>query len=294
MPELPEIETIKNELSPCIIGQVFTDVCIVDDKIVANGSTEQLQRDLVSQKVECLSRRGKYLLLHLSVGQSLVMHLRMTGSLLMDCGDDERYIRAVFGLSNGHRLMFRDSRRFGLIWLVDNADAVVGKLGPEPLDDAFGPAILRDKLVRRSIPVKAALLNQSIVAGIGNMYADEALFAARIHPSRRSYNLSLEELTMLCDCIRNVLVAAIECKGASVDTYLRPEGTPGTAHCEFRVAHRGGQACSVCGDTIQRIPIQNRGSYFCPTCQPLVPEHPGATSDGILPSEASDVCPSTH
>ena len=215
------------------------------------------------------------------------MHLRMTGSLLLDCREDEPYIRAAFHLSNGHRLVFRDPRRFGLIWLVDNADAVVRKLGPEPLDDAFGPATLGDKLVRRSIPVKAALLNQSIVAGIGNMYADEALFAARIHPMRRAGDLSSEELKTLCNCIRTVLVTAIACKGASVDTYLRPEGKPGTAHCEFRVAHRGGQACSACGDTIQRIPIQNRGSYFCPSCQPLVPQHPGASADGPLPSAGS-------
>lgn len=287
MPELPEIETIKNELSPWIIGQSFTEVCILDDRIVANGSGEQLQRDLVGQRVEGLSRRGKYLLLRLSSGTSLVMHLRMTGSLLLDCREDEPYIRAAFHLSNGHRLVFRDPRRFGLIWLVDNADAVVRKLGPEPLDDAFGPATLGDKLVRRSIPVKAALLNQSIVAGIGNMYADEALFAARIHPMRRAGDLSSEELKTLCNCIRTVLVTAIACKGASVDTYLRPEGKPGTAHCEFRVAHRGGQACSACGDTIQRIPIQNRGSYFCPTCQPLVPQHPGASADGPLPSAGS-------
>ena len=294
MPELPEIETIKNELSPWIIGQSFTEVCILDDRIVANGSAEQLQRDLVGQKVEGLSRRGKYLLLRLSSGTSLVMHLRMTGSLLLDCREDEPYIRAAFHLSNGHRLVFRDPRRFGLIWLVDNADAVVGKLGPEPLDDAFGPATLRDKLVRRSIPVKAALLNQSIVAGIGNMYADEALFAAQIHPLRRAGDLSSEELKTLCNCIRNVLVAAIDCKGASVDTYLRPEGKPGTAHCEFKVAHRSGQPCPACGNTIVRIPVQNRGSCFCPTCQPLVPEHSGAGVDGPLPSAGSDARPATH
>lgn len=288
MPELPEIETIKNELAPWLIGEAFNDVRIFDAKIVVDGSPENLRRDLIGLRVECLSRRGKYLLFGLSNARSLIMHLRMTGSLLLDCRDDERYIRATFGFSNGHHLVFRDPRRFGLIRLVENADVVVGKLGPEPLDDAFGPAVLSDNLGRRSIPVKAALLNQRIVAGIGNMYADEALFAAGIHPSRRLDTLSREELTILCDCIQNVLVAAIGCKGASVDTYLRPEGTPGTAHCEFRVAHKGGQSCSVCGGTIQRIPIQNRGSYFCPTCQPLAPEHPRPTSDGILPSAGSN------
>ncbi len=271
MPELPEIETIKNELSPWIIGQAFTDICIYDAKIVASRSPDQLRRDLVGQIIECLSRRGKYLLFGLSSGRVLIMHLRMTGSLLLDRGQDERYVRAAFCFSSGHRLLFRDSRRFGLVWLVDNADAVVGKLGPEPLAADFSPVDLRAKLSRRSIPVKAALLDQRIVAGIGNMYADESLFAAHVHPLRRASDLSAEEVRTLYDCICRVLRTAIDCKGASVDTYVLPDGEAGTAHCEFKVAHRGGRPCPVCRNTIERVPIQNRGSCFCPTCQPFGP-----------------------
>lgn len=272
MPELPEVETIKNELSPWLIGQRFTDVCILDAKIVATGSHDEFRRSLIGQRIEVLSRRGKYLLFRLSSGRTLIMHLRMTGSLLLNPAQDQPYIRAVFNLCSGHRLFFRDPRRFGLIWLVDDADTVVGRLGPEPLGDSFTANMLALRLMHRRIPIKAALLDQGVVAGIGNMYADEALFAARIHPLRRAADLSCAELKTLCDCVQKVLVAAIDCKGATVDTYLRPDGETGTAHCDFSVAHRGGKPCLMCGSTIERVPIQNRGSCFCPTCQPLCTE----------------------
>jgi formamidopyrimidine-DNA glycosylase len=193
----------------------------------------------------------------------------MTGSLLLNPKEVERYARAVFHLSNGHRFVFRDRRRLGLMWLVDDASAVVGKLGPEPLDKSFTPEILGQRLSRRHIPVKAALLDQCIVAGIGNMYADEALFAARIHPLRKADALSPAEVRTLHNCIRSVLQAAISSKGASVDTYVRPEGELGTAHSDFKVAHKGGESCPVCGSTIERVLVQNRGTYFCPRCQPF-------------------------
>ena len=267
MPELPEVETIKNELAPWVVGQSFTKVAILDSELVCGGSAEEVRRGLIGQRVERLERRGKYLIFHLSNGQSLIIHLRMTGSLLLNPKEVERYARAVFHFSNGHRLVFRDRRRLGLMWLVDDADTVVGKLGPEPLGESFTPGILGQRLSRRHIPVKAALLDQCIVAGIGNMYADEALFAARIHPLRKADALSLAEVRTLHNCIRRILRAAIGSKGASVDTYVRPEGELGTAHFDFKVAHRGGEPCPVCGCPIERVPVQNRGTYFCPRCQ---------------------------
>jgi formamidopyrimidine-DNA glycosylase len=193
----------------------------------------------------------------------------MTGVLLLNPKEVDRYARAVFHLSNGHRLVFSDRRRLGLIRLVDDANTVVCKLGPEPLDKDFTPDILEQRLSRHHIPIKAALLNQCIVAGIGNMYTDETLFAARIHPLRKADELSPEEVQTLYHCMRRVLGAAIGSKGASVDTYVRPEGELGTAHFNFKVAHRGGEPCPVCGSTIERVSIQNRGTYFCPRCQPL-------------------------
>lgn len=271
MPELPEVETIKNELAPWVVGQSFTRVTISDPKVVCGCSLSDVRRGLVGQKVESLGRRGKHLIFHLSSGSSLIIHLRMTGSLLLDPGKDCRYVRAAFWLSNGRRFVFSDRRRLGKIWLVDDAGSVVCKLGPEPLDESCTPNILGQRLGRHHIPIKAALLDQGIVAGIGNMYADEALFAARIHPLRKSDELSAKQVQTLHDSIRRILEAAIGSKGASVDTYVRPQGELGTAHFDFKVAHRGGELCPVCGGTIERIVVQNRGTYFCPRCQPLRP-----------------------
>ena len=269
MPELPEVETIKNELWPWVVEQSFTKVTILDAKLLCNCSTREVCRELIGQNVERLERRGKYLIFHLSNGKSLIIHLRMTGILLLSPKEVDRYARAVFHLSNGYRLVFSDRRRLGKIWLVDDADAMIYKLGPEPLDEGFTPDILQQRLRRHHIPIKAALLNQCIVAGIGNMYADEALFTAQINPLKKANDLSSEEVQTLYHCIRRVLGAAIGNKGASVDTYVRPEGELGTAHFDFKVAHKGGESCPICGCTIERIPIQNRGSYFCPQCQPF-------------------------
>jgi len=274
MPELPEVETIKNELSPWVVGQSFTQVTILDTELVCGGSAEEVRRGLIGQKVESLERRGKYLIFQLSNGRSLIIHLRMTGVLLLNPRGVDHCARAVFHFSNGHRLVLSDLRRLGLIWLVDDADTVVGKLGPEPLDESFTPGILGQRLSRHHIPVKAALLDQCIVAGIGNMYADEALFAARIHPLRKADALSPEEVQTLYHCIRRVLGAGIGSKGASVDTYVRPEGELGTAHFDFKVAHRDGQLCPACGTPVRRILVRSRGSYFCPRCQPVTPQMP--------------------
>lgn len=269
MPELPEVETIRNELSPWVVGQSFTEVTISDAKVACGCSAKKVRRGLVGQKVERLGRRGKYLIFHLSNGNALIIHLRMTGSLLLDPREDGHYLRAAFCLSNGHRFVFSDRRRLGKMWLVDDANAVVCKLGPEPLDKRFTANTLRQRLNRHHIPIKAALLDQCIVAGIGNMYADEALFAARMHPLRKTDELSAKQVQTLHNSIRRILQAAIGNKGASVDTYLRPEGELGTAHFGFKVAHRGGELCPVCGGPIERIVVQNRGTYFCPRCQPL-------------------------
>jgi formamidopyrimidine-DNA glycosylase len=280
MPELPEVETIKNELAPWVVGQSFTEVMVLDAKLVCDVSAEEVCRGLIGQKIESLERRGKYLIFHLSNGKSLIIHLRMTGSLLLNPREVGRYARAVFHLSNGQRLVLSDRRRLGLIWLVDDADTVVWKLGPEPLDESFTPDTLGERLSRHHIPIKAALLDQCVVAGIGNMYADEALFAGRIHPLRKADDLSPEEVRTLHNSIRRVLGAAIGRKGASVDTYVRPEGELGTAHFDFKVAHRGGELCPICGSTIERCVVQNRGTCFCPRCQPIAPHTP-------LPSPAT-------
>jgi formamidopyrimidine-DNA glycosylase len=228
----------------------------------------EFRERIVGQEVRGVGRRGKYLLFFLSGGEILVIHLRMTGSLLLEkAPSDNRYTRAIIHL-DGLSIAFRDPRKFGTLWLAQNKQELGSKLGPEPLGDELSPEILGRMLRNRTAPVKALLLDQSLIAGIGNMYADEALFAAGIHPLRRGGSLSGGEVKRLYCAIRQVLWEAIGNKGASIQNYFRPGGEAGTAHYQFKVAHRGGEACLKCGTPIERIPVRNRGSYFCPRCQP--------------------------
>ena len=267
MPELPEVETIKNELAPHIIGHTVTGVTLFWQGIVRQPSVEEFCSRLIGQKITGVERRGKYLIFGLTSGEALISHLKMTGSLLLKPPD--RFIRAIIHLDGETEIYFRDPRKLGVMWLVMDKNTVVDKLGPEPLEAGFTSKVLAQRLSKRTAPIKALLCDQSFVAGIGNMYADEALFSAGIHPLRSGKSLSPEEVGRLYRAIRQVLSAAIGNKGASVDTYFRPGGEIGTAHFQFRVAHRGGEPCPVCGTHLQRIPIRNRGSYFCPKCQPL-------------------------
>ncbi len=269
MPELPEVETIKNELSPHIVGRKFTSVTVCDAKPVRQPSVEEFRHKLVGQRVNNLERRGKYLILHLSNGEALIIHLRMSGALLLNPTEPDRYTRVIFHLDNGSQLVVTDRRRLGAIWLVDNKQSIVGKLGPEPLAPEFSAEALAKRLNKHQAPIKAVLLDQGVIAGIGNMYADEALFKAKIHPLRKANSLSPPEIQALFQAIHRVLCSAIDNKGASIDTYKRPDGEIGTAHFNFNVAHRGGKPCPACGTSIHRLVIRNRGSYFCPNCQKL-------------------------
>jgi formamidopyrimidine-DNA glycosylase len=269
LPELPEVETIKNELSPHIIGRRFKDVTILDAKLVRQPSIEEFRKKLTGKKVINLERRGKYLILHLSDSVVLILHLKMSGALLLNPEQANRHTRVIFHLDNGSQLIFTDRRRLGAIWLVENELTITGKLGPEPLTPELTAETLTRRLQKHKAPIKAVLLDQSFIAGIGNMYADEALFTARIHPLRKANSLSPQEIENLCKAIVYVLQSAIDNKGASVDTYKLPDGELGTAHSNFSVAHRGGKPCLDCGTPIQRFAIRNRGSYFCPKCQKL-------------------------
>jgi formamidopyrimidine-DNA glycosylase len=215
-----------------------------------------------------LTRRGKYLFFHLSGGRVLVMHMKMTGSLLIDPPDD-RFTRAVFYLDNGTALHFWDPRKFGVMWLAGDDSEVAAKLGPEPLDNDFTSKVLASRLKNRTAPVKPVLLDQAVIAGIGNMYADETLFEAGIHPLKPAGSLSREEVERLHASIIKVLRKALKNKGASVRNYIRPDGNPGTAHGEFKVAHGVGKNCPSCGRPIERIVVRGRGTYLCPRCQRL-------------------------
>jgi len=265
MPELPEVETIKNELAPHIIGHTITDVTLFDEKLVRQPSVAEFCSRLVGQRITNVSRRGKYLIIDLASGEALIIHLKMTGSLLLKPPD--RFARAIIQLDGGTKLYFRDPRKFGAMWLVADKNTIINKLGPEPLAAGFTAKVLAKTLSGRMAPIKALLCDQGLVVGIGNMYADEALFLARIHPLRSGKSLSAEEIERLHRAIRQVLATAINNKGASVDTYFRPDGQLGTAHFEFKVAHGRGKNCPNCGTLLERLSIRNRGSYFCPKCQ---------------------------
>jgi formamidopyrimidine-DNA glycosylase len=270
MPELPEVETIKTELSPHVIGHSIKGITLLWEGIVRQPSVEEFRSRITGQKIVGLARRGKYLLVSLSQGDLLIIHLKMSGSLLVgrDSQDPPRFTRAIIHLDRGVNIFFRDPRKFGLMRLVKDKESVVGELGPEPLEPEFTPDLLQELLAKRQAPIKALLCDQNFIAGIGNMYADEALFAAKIHPLRTGASLSTEETKRLHKAIRLVLRAGIGHKGASVENYYRPDGTTGTAHFEFKVAHRGSEPCPNCGTPIERITVRNRGTYFCPRCQP--------------------------
>lgn len=270
MPELPEVETVKNELMPHVVGRRITGVTLFWEGIVKEPSIEEFHSRITGHEITGISRHGKYLIVRLRSDDLLIIHLRMTGSLIVGENSSEppKYTRATIHLDNDTSIFFRDPRKFGIMRLLKDTREIDNKLGPEPLEATFTPEVLAERLAKRTAPIKALLLDQKLVAGIGNMYADEALFAAGIHPERAGDSLSQEEIARLHGNIQRILWAAIENKGASVDTYFRPDGTEGTAHFEFKVAHGlGGKICSVCGGPIERIVVRNRGTYFCPKCQ---------------------------
>ncbi len=268
MPELPEVETIKQELSPGVTGRCIIGVTLDWEGIVASPSPREFVSCLKGQCIDGIDRRGKYLLFRLSGRGLLIIHLKMSGALLLKRTDDYgKYVRAVIHLDDGSHIVFRDPRKFGRMRLADYDDPVIAALGPEPLEDDFTVSVLKERLSRRNGPIKAVLLDQPVIAGIGNMYADEALFASRIHPLKQANRLCDAELKRLYKGIRGVLKNAIDAKGASVNTYMRPDGQRGTAHQVFKVAHRRGENCPDCGGPIERRVIRGRGSYFCPRCQ---------------------------
>ena len=270
MPELPEVETIRRELAPRLAGRRCLAVTVEWPRMIEFPSLEAFCRGIVGNTIEGVDRRGKYLILRLSHGEALVMHLRMTGALLLRQApaSHEPYCRATFLLDDGFEMCFRDLRKLGRMWLVADENEVVGKLGPEPLHAEFIPEVLAGRLSGHTAPIKAVLLDQEVIAGIGNLYADEILFAAGIHALRPAKGLSREEVLKLHKAIRQVLEEGIARLGASVNTYRRPGGEQGSAHLSFKVARRGGQPCLVCSTPIKRILVRNRGTYFCPRCQP--------------------------
>lgn len=276
MPELPEVETIRRQLEPRLTGRTLTSVQITDPLLVAPDVPERVTDDLVGRTVTDVGRRGKYLLIGLDDGATLALHLRMTGRLHWRPGapapGDERFLRAIVGFDDQSTVTFGDARRFGRMWIIppgiDQDTYWRGRVGPEPLSDAFTAARLDTILRGRRIAIKSALLDQSRLAGLGNMYVDEVLFAARIHPRRAAGSLSTAETRAVHRAIRDRLRTAIDAGGASIDTYRDGLGQPGRMQHLLRVHLHEGEPCPRCGTIIVKDVVGQRGTYWCPRCQP--------------------------
>jgi formamidopyrimidine-DNA glycosylase len=274
VPELPEVETYVRELEPELTGRTIKAARVFWPRTIADPLAEEFPDRIAGLGFAGFDRRGKYMLLGMSDGSTLIVHLRMTGKLLILPAGTERnlHTHVVMELDNGSALHYNDPRKFGRIWLVPDHTAVLSKLGPEPLSDDFAIEGFAARLAGRSAPIKSLLLDQSVVAGVGNIYADESLFRAGIHPTRPGGSLTPDEIVRLRAAIRDVLQAGITRRGStlgdsSLQNYLRPGGMPGDFQNEFFVFRRTGEPCLVCGTPIVRIVVGQRSTHFCPHCQ---------------------------
>jgi len=274
MPELPEVETIRRQLEPRVVGRTIADALVLDPLWCAPQSPAEVEEALRGRRVEAVSRRGKYLVFELASEGFLVMHLRMTGNVLWigsDESDDRPYLRFRIVLADGARVLFTDVRRFGTGIVIEGRSALDDYLdarhGPEPLEPAFTAEALGKATRGRRAPIKAFLLDQRHVAGIGNIYADEALFRAKIHPLKPAGRLRRDELGRLRDGIVATLEEGIRSFGASIDDYRDANGDSGQMQERFLVHLREGEPCPRCGSAVRKLRAAGRGTYICPKCQ---------------------------
>lgn len=273
MPELPEVETMVRQLRPQLVGRTVTEAHVYWARTVARPSPRRFRAGLAGRRIESLWRRGKYFLFDLDDGRTLVGHLRMSGRLFLDEPADRdrarKHVRASFDLDDGRRLVFVDVRKFGRLALVRRPEEILPALGPEPLSAEVDGAWMVRALRSRRRMLKPLLLDQSFLAGLGNIYVDESLHLARLHPLRLSDRVPRAKAEALVESIRAVLREAIEAEGSSFDTFYRtPEGKPGRFQESFSVYGRQGLPCRSCGTTIRRLVVSQRGTHVCPRCQP--------------------------
>jgi len=288
MPELPEVETVCRQLDPELRGVEIEALEVLDERWCRPVAPAEIEAAVSETTIEGLGRRGKYLLLRLDGARTLVMHLRMTGNLVLVEGESkldpsegrrlyegersvsERHLRARFRLGDGRELWFTDPRRFGEAFLLEGDAALAtrfDKLGVEPLSGEFTAEHLGEMAAGRSAPLKSFLLDQSRLAGVGNIYADEALFRARLHPLSPAGSMKAEHTQALRDAVVAALEAGIDGGGASIDDYRDGRGEKGAMQDEFLVHTREGEPCPECGTSIVRIVVSGRSTYYCPSCQ---------------------------
>ena len=273
MPELPEVESVRRRLAPVLEGRRLEHVEISDERLTRPFAAAEVAQALEGEVVREVGRRGKYLVVRFQSGRALLIHLRMTGSLRhAPAGTlpDDPHRRAVATLDDGSDVAYRDVRRFGT-WLLLEApevdEYVDARVGREPLEATFRARDLAARLATRRAPVKAAILDQRTVAGIGNIYADEALWRARIHPLTAARDLTQDELRALHRAIRRALGAGIAREGSTLRDYALPDGSTGAMQDEFKVYGRTGEPCDRCGTPIEKIRAAGRGTWYCPRCQ---------------------------
>jgi formamidopyrimidine-DNA glycosylase len=289
MPELPEVETIRRHLAPHVEGRTLRALEVLDERWSRPLSGRTLADAVEGRRIERLNRRGKYLVWELTDDVYLLQHLRMTGTLLLDPVGAPPHTRVWIGLGD-HDLAYTDPRRFGTGELALGGDALdaffAARLGLEPFDEAFTGAHLHALARTSRAPVKAFLLDQKRVAGVGNIYADEALFRARIHPLRAANRLTRPQALALRDAVVEALAAGIEAKGASIDDFRDPYGVAGTFQDQFLVHLREGEPCTRCGGPVRKLRVAGRGTYVCERCQPR-PRYAAASASSARRPERS-------
>ena len=273
MPELPEVETVKRIIEPQIMGQKIAGVDVCNQQVIAHPTLEQFVESLSGGAFTSMSRRGKFLSFHMDNGDELVLHLRMTGQLLVTPEDYpmEKHTHVIIHLEDGRQIRYIDVRRFGRFWYLqkDEADTFTrrNKLGPEPWDTSFTANYLQTKLGKKKKAIKEMLHDQSVVAGIGNIYSDEILFVSEIHPETRCCELTESDWQVLAEKIPEILEWGIETNAMSPEEYLAGKGKEYRNTPDLRVYGREGKPCVNCGADMERITIGGRSSCFCPVCQ---------------------------
>jgi formamidopyrimidine-DNA glycosylase len=273
MPELPEVETVRARLAPALTGRRFDRVEIADARLTRPFEPRAVAAELEGETVAAVERRGKYLVVRFESGRALLIHLRMTGSLLhapRGTLADDPHRRAVVRLDDGSDVAYRDVRRFGTWLLVEPEELqpyLAARLGGEPLERRFTATRLAERLSGRRTPIKGALLDQRILAGMGNIYADEALWRARVHPRRPAGELTEDEVGRLTKGVKDALRAGIVRQGATLRDYSTPDGRRGRMQDAFKVYSREGEPCDRCGTPIEKTRVAGRGTWYCPHCQ---------------------------
>jgi formamidopyrimidine-DNA glycosylase len=272
MPELPEVETIRRGLEEVLPGLVFCRVDIICATPLRDTSAEKFSASLLGKKIAGTARRGKYLLLKIEDGCQIAIHLRMTGRLVFarQQQQTDKHSRLLFYFNDGSTLLFSDIRKFGTINLLTAGDCFrkgLPALGPEPLSGDFNFPYLNREVEKRQVSVKSLLLDQRVIAGLGNIYADEILHRAGIRPDRRSRSLLRDERLTLFSSIREVLEEAIKCRGTTMSDYRDAAGLAGRFQEKLQVYGRKSQPCLRCGAVICRSQVAGRGTHFCPVCQ---------------------------